>query len=64
MICGCAREKGIRVDGRPKKEVPIEVFEKFREKQKSGEMTVAECCSQLGICRSTWYNLINGSVSA
>lgn len=59
-----AREKGIRVDGRPKKEVSVEVFENFREKQKSGEMTVAECCSQLGICRSTWYNLINGAISA
>lgn len=59
-----AREKGIRVDGRPKKEVPVEVFEKFREKQKGGEMTVAECCSALNISRSTWYNLSNGCFSA
>lgn len=59
-----AREKGIRVDGRPKKEVPVEVFEKFREKQKDGEMTVAECCSALNISRSTWYNLANGCYSA
>lgn len=50
-----ARDKGIRVDGRPKKEIPIEVFQKFREKQKGGEMTVSECCEQLNISRSTWY---------
>ena len=59
-----AREKGIRVDGRPKKEVPVEVLKKFREKQKGGEMTVAECCSALNISRSTWYNLSNTCFSA
>ncbi len=57
-----AREKGIRVDGRPKKEVPPEMLQKFREKQKGGEMTVAECCSALNISRSTWYSLSNSSV--
>ena len=30
-------------------------FEKFLEKQKDGQMTVAECCKALGISRSTWY---------
>ncbi len=54
-----AREKGIRVDGRPKKEIPSDVFLKFLKKQKGGEMTVAECCSALNISRSTWYNLSN-----
>ena len=54
-----ARDKGIRVDGRPKKDVPIDIFRKFREKQKGGEMTVAECCATLDISRSTWYNLSN-----
>ena len=54
-----ARDKGIRVDGRPKKDVPIDIFQKFREKQKGGEMTVAECCAALDISRSTWYNLSN-----
>lgn len=54
-----ARDKGIRVDGRPKKDVPIDIFRKFREKQKGGEMTVAECCAALDISRSTWYNLSN-----
>ena len=40
--------------GRPRKE-PID-FQKFLEKQKSGEMSVAECCRELGISRATWYN--------
>lgn len=38
-----------------RKEVEIPDFEKFLEKQKDGELTVAECCKQLGISRSTWY---------
>lgn len=54
-----AREKGIRVDGRPKKNIPGDVFQKFLEKQKGGELTVNQCCSELGISRSTWYNLLN-----
>lgn len=33
-------------------------FQKFLEKQKDGEMTVTECCKQLGISRSTWYNRV------
>lgn len=51
-----AREKGIRVDGRPKKNIPIDIFQKFRAKQKGGELTVEECCNRLNISRSTWYN--------
>ena len=31
-------------------------FEKFLKKQKDGELSVAECCKQLGISRATWYN--------
>lgn len=41
-------------DGRPRKEPPE--FKKFLKKQKSGELTVAECCEQMGISRATWYN--------
>jgi DNA invertase Pin-like site-specific DNA recombinase len=41
-------------DGRKKKEPPE--FEKFLKKQKDGELTVNECCEQLGISRRTWYN--------
>ena len=54
-----AREKGIRVDGRPTVNVNQRDLKKFREKQKGGEMTVAECCAALNISRSTWYNLSN-----
>lgn len=57
-----AREKGIRVDGRPKATVPDEVFRKFLKKQKDGEMTVNDCCSSLQISRSTWYNLLRAEV--
>lgn len=32
-------------------------FEKCRENQKSGSMTVEACCKELGISRSKWYNL-------
>ena len=53
-----AREKGIRVDGRPTVNVNQRDLKKFREKQKGGEMTVAECCTTLNISRSTWYNKI------
>ena len=31
-------------------------FEKFLKKQKDGELTVVECCKELGISRRTWYN--------
>ncbi len=40
-------------EGRKPRELPD--FEKFRQKQKDGELTVSECCRQLGISRSTWY---------
>lgn len=31
-------------------------FQKILKKQKDGELSVAECCKQLGISRATWYN--------
>ena len=31
-------------------------FKNLAKKQKDGELTVAECCEQLGISRATWYN--------
>jgi len=40
--------------GRPAK--PLSDFEKFAQKQKDGELTVAQCCAQLNISRATWYN--------
>ena len=33
-----------------------ESFEKILKKQKDGELTVSECCKELGISRATWYN--------
>lgn len=33
-------------------------FQKFLKKQKDGEMTVTECCKELGISRRTWYNRV------
>ena len=53
-----AREKGIRVDGRPSLDLPSELFQKFRKKQKDGEMTVEECCEKLNISRSSWYKYL------
>jgi len=44
-------------EGRKPIDVDEEVFQKFREKQKRNEITVAECCRELGIGRLTWYNL-------
>jgi len=43
-------------EGRKPIDVDEEVFQKFREKQKRNEITVSECCRELGISRSTWYN--------
>ena len=51
-----ANDPGWR-EGRKSIEVDKAEFQKFREGQKSGLMTVAECCSRLNISRSTWYNL-------
>ena len=33
-------------------------FQKFLETQQDGELTVAECCKELGISRRTWYNRV------
>ena len=51
-----AKTKEGFVDGRPRKDLPH--FEKFLKKQKDGEMSVRECCEQLGISRATWYNKV------
>ena len=56
-----AREKGIRVDGRPKIDISTDTLRKFLKKQKDGLLTVKECCEELEICRATWYNLIKES---
>ena len=33
-------------------------FQKFLKKQKDGLMSISECCRELGISRTTWYNLV------
>lgn len=52
-----ARTKEGYREGRPSVIVDETDFKNLREKQKGGGMTVAECCSVLGVSRSTWYNL-------
>ncbi len=51
-----ARQKEGYREGRPPLEVPQ--FKKFLKKQKEGQITVAEAVKELGISRSTWYNLV------
>lgn len=53
------RAKGELAEGRKFVEVPE--FGKFFEKTKNGEMTVVECCRELGISRSKWYSLCKGA---
>ena len=43
-------------EGRKLKEIDNEQFEKLAQKQNDGLITVADCCRELGISRSTWYD--------
>jgi DNA invertase Pin-like site-specific DNA recombinase len=52
----CRETKADWREGRKSIEIPD--FEKFLKKQKDGTMTVGECCKELGISRSTWYNRV------
>ena len=52
----CRETKPDWREGRKQVETPD--FEKFLKKQKDGDLTVAECCSALGISRRTWYNRV------
>ena len=55
------RAKGELTEGRKVIEVPR--FAEFFEKTKKGEMTVIECCRELGISRSKWYSLCKEKVA-
>lgn len=44
--------------GRPKAEADDGVLEDLKQKQRSGVLTVKDCCEKLGIGRSTWYALV------
>lgn len=50
-----AKEKPGYREGRPELNIDIEVFKNCREKQKSGLMSIPECCQILGISQRTWY---------
>ena len=50
-----AKSKGVQF-GRPRKELPG--FKKILKKQKEGMITVVDAVKELGISRSTWYNLV------
>lgn len=45
-------------EGRKAVNIDSAHFEKLAQKQKDGSVTVKSCCEQLGISRSTWYNLV------
>ena len=45
-------------EGRKSKYVDPVVFENLAQKQKEGSMTVADCCREIGISRSTWYDRV------
>lgn len=51
-----ARQREGYREGRKEIELDEDLFQKCRKKQKDGSMTVNECCAELGISRSTWYN--------
>lgn len=53
----CRETKPDWREGRKQVETPD--FQKFLKKQKDGELTVAECCKELGISRRTWYNRVS-----
>ena len=44
--------------GRPECSIDRSGFDRLLQFQKSGSMTVSECCNQLYISRGTWYNRI------
>lgn len=50
-----ARQREGYKEGRPAKVIDETMFKKYREKQKRGLLTVNECCRDLGISRTTWY---------
>lgn len=43
-------------EGRPVIDLSPATVQKFREKQKGGEMSASQICQSLGISRATWYN--------
>lgn len=52
-----ARTKEGWKDGRPRIKIEDDVLDILYRKQQAGDITVKECCEELGISRATWYNL-------
>lgn len=44
-------------EGRKPLNIDPDLIEIFSQKQKDGLMTVADCCRELNVSRSSWYNL-------
>lgn len=44
--------------GRPKAQIDSDDVQKLAQKQKDGLITVEDCCRELGISRSTWYDRV------
>lgn len=44
--------------GRPPARIDEDLFRMLRERHKRKELTVAECCKELGISKTTWYEKI------
>lgn len=51
-----ARQDPLWREGR--KRIDIESFDEYRRRQEAGEITVTQCCRELGISRGTWYQRI------
>ena len=49
--------------GRPKCKVDKSQLTELIARQKTGELTVHDCCEKLGMSRATWYNLAKGVTS-
>lgn len=56
-----ARENPEWRDGRKRKEVDEEAFRQCRERVAAGVATVTECCRELGIGRSKWYEMVRAA---
>lgn len=53
-----ARQREGYREGRKPCDIDEKQFLEIREKQKRGDITVEECCRELGISRSTWYDRV------
>lgn len=49
-----ARQREDYREGRPSREIPKD-FEKYREMQSAGEISVRKACEEMGISTSQWY---------